>query len=197
MKAMYTLLFSISLISAGAIVEATPWMKNQNISADVDSSSMPKAMVPKSEVPMQSLGSQNGKQQSQTATVVEIISSDPSFSTLTKALKSTGLSEALSESGPFTIFAPNDQAFAKLSPNALEDLMNNKERLIAVLTYHVVPQKVTSDKLKAGKLKTLQGKPLNINVKDNNVTVNYSKVLNKDKQASNGVIHEIDTVLLP
>lgn len=132
-------------------------------------------------------------------TIVDIATSDPSFSTLAKALAAADLISTLQGEGPFTLFAPNDKAFAKLSPNKLADLMKpeNKDKLAAILTYHVVPGKLMTDDLKTMKAKTINGKSLDIKVKNGEVTVNQAKVIKTDTVASNGVIQVIDTVLMP
>lgn len=132
-------------------------------------------------------------------TVVDIVTSKPSFSTLAKALSAADLAKTLQGDGPFTIFAPNDMAFAKLSPNTLADLMKpeNKDKLAAILSYHVVPGKLTAADVKTMKAKTVNGKSLDIQVKNGAVTVNNAKVIQSDIIGSNGVIHVIDTVLMP
>ncbi len=132
-------------------------------------------------------------------TIVQILSEDSSFSNLNKALKSAGLLDTLSGPGPFTLFAPNDQAFAKLSPNALADLLNpnNKEKLTTLLTYHVVPGKITEEQLKTMKIRTLQGKPIDVQVAGDKKTVNQAKIVGSQAVGSNGVIYVIDTVLNP
>jgi uncharacterized surface protein with fasciclin (FAS1) repeats len=122
-----------------------------------------------------------------------------SFKTLIKALTAAGLTEALQGDGPFTIFAPTDEAFAKLPQDAVQDLLKpeNKEVLLKVLTYHVVPGKVLSGDLKSGEVKSLQGDPITVKVDNNGVQVNDAKVTQADIQGSNGVIHQIDNLILP
>ncbi len=123
-----------------------------------------------------------------------------SFTTLVKAVKAADLASTLKGEGPFTVFAPTDAAFAKLPEGALGDLLKpeNKEKLKAVLTYHVVAGKV--DAAAASKLtsaKTVNGKELTIKADDGTVMINDAKVTKADIMASNGVIHVIDTVLMP
>ncbi|BAY19300.1 beta-Ig-H3/fasciclin [Anabaenopsis circularis NIES-21] len=132
-------------------------------------------------------------------TVVALAESNSSFKTLTAALKAAGLIETLQGAGPFTIFAPTDAAFAKLPPDALNDLLKpeNKEVLVKILTYHVVPGKVLSSDLKSGQVTSLQGDPISVKVDGNGVVVNDGKVTQADIQGSNGVIHAIDNVILP
>ena len=122
------------------------------------------------------------------------------FKTLAAALQAAGLVETLKGAGPFTVFAPTDEAFAKLPKGTVEDLLKpeNKAKLTAILTYHVVPGRVTAADV--GKLKsarTVNGKPLSIEAQGQAVMVNEAKVTAADIGASNGVIHVIDTVILP
>ena len=131
--------------------------------------------------------------------IVAVASSAGSFKTLVAAVKAAGLVETLQGKGPFTVFAPTDEAFAKLPPGTGEDLLKpeNKDKLVAILTYHVVPGKVMAADVKTMMVKTVNGKELSIKVDDGKVTVNDAKVIKTDVAASNGVIHVIDTVLLP
>ncbi len=123
-----------------------------------------------------------------------------SFKTLAAALKAADLIETLKGKGPFTVFAPTDEAFAKLPAGTVESLLKpeNKEKLIAVLTYHVVPGKVmAADVVKLTEAKTVQGGKVTIEVKDGKVKVDGANVVKTDIAASNGVIHVIDAVILP
>lgn len=121
-----------------------------------------------------------------------------SFKTLATALTEAGLIETLKGKGPFTVFAPTDAAFAKLPKGTLEGLLKDKEALKKVLLYHVVAGNVmASDVVKLKDAKTVEGSDVMIKVKDGNVMINNSKVTTADVKASNGVIHIIDTVLLP
>jgi uncharacterized surface protein with fasciclin (FAS1) repeats len=115
------------------------------------------------------------------------------------ALKAAGLVETLQGTGPFTVFAPTDEAFGKLPHGTVEDLLKpeNKAKLVAVLTYHVVAGKVMAADVKTMKVKTVNGQSLDVKVTDGNVTVDNAKVVKTDVAASNGVIHVIDTVVLP
>jgi uncharacterized surface protein with fasciclin (FAS1) repeats len=120
------------------------------------------------------------------------------FKTLVTAVKAAGLVETLKGEGPFTVFAPTDEAFAKVPKETLEGLLKDKDALTAVLTYHVVPGKVmASDVVKLTTAKTVQGKPLQIVAKDGKVTINGVNVIKTDIVCKNGVIHVIDGVLLP
>lgn len=122
------------------------------------------------------------------------------FKTLAAALGAAGLIETLKGKGPFTVFAPTDDAFAKLPPGTVEGLLKpeNKAKLTAILTYHVVAGKVTAaDVVKLKDAKTVNGATVKITVNGKTVTINDAKVTKADIVASNGVIHVIDTVLLP
>ena len=118
------------------------------------------------------------------------------FSTLVTAVKAAGLVETLKGAGPFTVFAPTDEAFAKVPKATLEGLLADKAALAKVLTYHVVAGKVMAADVKAGHVKTVQGTDLAM-ATQGGVTVNGAKVVAADVAASNGVIHAIDTVLMP
>jgi uncharacterized surface protein with fasciclin (FAS1) repeats len=129
--------------------------------------------------------------------IVEIATEAGSFKTLLKAAQAAGLVDTLSKGGPFTVFAPNDEAFAKLPAGTLDSLLKDKKKLAAVLTYHVVPGKVMAkDVVKLKKAKTVQGQEITIDTKAG-VKVDNAKVVKTDIEASNGVIHVIDAVILP
>lgn len=120
------------------------------------------------------------------------------FKTLAKALGEAGLVDTLKGKGPFTVFAPTDEAFAKLPKGTLDALLKDKKKLTAVLTYHVVSGSVkAADAAKLTSAKTVNGQKITIKAKNGAVTINDAKVVTADVQASNGVIHVIDTVLLP
>ena len=123
-----------------------------------------------------------------------------SFKTLAAALNAAGLVDTLKGEGPFTVFAPTDEAFAKLPAGTVESLLlpENKEKLVAVLTYHVVSGKVlANDVVKLTSARTVNGKEVAINVSDKGVMVDAATVVKTDIEASNGVIHVIDSVILP
>ncbi len=132
--------------------------------------------------------------------IVETAIGAGSFKTLVAAVQAAGLVETLSATGPFTVFAPSDDAFAKLPKGTVEGLLKpeNKEKLISILTYHVVAGKVMStDVVKVKSAKTVQGQDLAVKVVDGKVMIDNAQVVSADVAASNGVIHVIDTVLLP
>lgn len=132
-------------------------------------------------------------------TVVEIAAGNDSFSTLVAGVKAAGLAEALSGEGPFTIFAPTNEAFEKLPKGTLETLLKpeNKEKLVAILKYHVVAGKVMAADVTAGKVETLNGAKAEVTVKDGKVMIDKANVVKTDIIGSNGVIHVIDSVVLP
>ncbi len=119
-----------------------------------------------------------------------------SFKTLAAALGAAGLVDTLKGKGPFTVFAPTDEAFAKIPKADLDALLKDKAKLTAVLTYHVVAGKVMAADVKAGKVKTVQGSDLTVTTAGG-VQVNGAKVVKTDIVADNGVIHVIDTVVIP
>jgi len=121
------------------------------------------------------------------------------FNTLAAALKAAGLVEVLQGEGPFTVFAPTDEAFGALPPGLVEDLLlpENKDTLIKILTYHVVPGKVTSGDLESGKVKTVEGDDIYVKVSNAGVKVDDANVIIPDVPATNGVIHVIDSVIIP
>jgi uncharacterized surface protein with fasciclin (FAS1) repeats len=132
--------------------------------------------------------------------IVDIAVSDGNFKTLVAAIQAAGLAETLEGKGPFTVFAPTDEAFSKLPAGTVDTLLKpeNKEKLRSILLYHVVAGDVTATKvMKISSAKTLDGQNLNVMVNDGTVTVNDAKVIKADVMASNGVIHVIDTVLIP
>ena len=120
------------------------------------------------------------------------------FNTLTKALQAADLVKTLKGKGPFTVFAPTDEAFGKLPPGALDELLKNKKKLAAILTYHVVPGSITSEQVvKLKGAKTVNGQRVNISAMNGNVMVDNANVVKVDIKASNGVIHVIDSVMMP
>jgi uncharacterized surface protein with fasciclin (FAS1) repeats len=131
--------------------------------------------------------------------IVSVASSAENFKTLVAAVKAAGLVDTLQGKGPFTVFAPTDEAFAKLPAGRLEDLLKpeNRGRLTAVLKYHVVPGKVLAADIKTMQAKTAQGQSLMLKVSDAGVMVDNANVIKTDLLAENGVIHVIDAVILP
>ena len=132
----------------------------------------------------------------QAADIVDTAVAAGSFKTLAAALQAAGLVETLKGKGPFTVFAPTDDAFAKVPKAELDALLKDKAKLTAVLTYHVVAGKVMASDVKAGKVKTVQGSELTV-ATAGGVMVDSAKVIKTDIVADNGVIHVIDSVIVP
>jgi uncharacterized surface protein with fasciclin (FAS1) repeats len=128
--------------------------------------------------------------------IVDTAVSAGSFNTLVAAVKAAGLVETLKGPGPFTVFAPTDAAFAKIPKADLDALLADKAKLTKVLTYHVVPGKVMAADVKAGAVKTVEGSMIQVSTMGG-VKVNNANVVKTDVTADNGVIHVIDTVILP
>jgi uncharacterized surface protein with fasciclin (FAS1) repeats len=134
------------------------------------------------------------------ANIVEVAAGNEDFSTLVAAVKAAGLVDVLSGEGPYTVFAPTNAAFAKLPAGTVENLLKpeNKDKLVAILKYHVVPGKVmAADVVKLDSATTAEGSSVTIAASDAGVTVDNANVVMTDVAASNGVIHVIDTVILP
>lgn len=129
--------------------------------------------------------------------IIEVANKAGNFKTLIAAVKAAGLSDTLAGPGPFTVFAPNDAAFAKLPAGTMDGLLKDIPKLKKILTYHVVSGKVTAaDVSKLRTAKTVEGQEVKIDV-SHGVKINDSKVVQPDVAADNGVIHAIDTVLMP
>ena len=131
-------------------------------------------------------------------TIVDIAAGNPQFSTLVAAVKAAGLVDTLNGTGPFTVFAPTDAAFAKLGKATIETLLKNPDQLKSILLYHVVSGATYSgDVVKLTTAATVNGAPVVISVKNGQVYINNARVVTTDILTSNGVIHVIDTVILP
>ena len=179
--------------SPAPMPDATPATTPETSPAPTpDATPVPSTSSPTETTPGASTGTEN---------LVALAAANGSFKTLTAALKAADLTATLEGTGPFTIFAPNDQAFAALPQEALQELLKpeNKALLVKILTYHVVPGKVTSTDLKSGAVKSVEGGSINVKVDPaTGVSLNNdAKVVQPDIQASNGVIHVIDKVILP
>jgi len=129
--------------------------------------------------------------------IVDTATAAGEFATLLKAVEAADLVQTLKGDGPYTVFAPTDAAFAKVPADTMENLLADKDSLVAVLTYHVVPGRVAAaDVIELSSAKTLQGQSVRI-VSSDGVAINDAKVVAADIEASNGIIHVIDTVLMP
>ena len=130
-------------------------------------------------------------------TIIDTATDAGKFTTLLNALKAAGFTQTLRGTDPYTVFAPTDEAFKRLAPGALNALLKDTKKLKAVLSYHIVSGTVAANDVKAGDIKTLEGTPLLAALVDGKVTVNGAKVVQADIDASNGVIHAIDAVIMP
>lgn len=131
------------------------------------------------------------------ADLVDTATSAGNLKTFVAALKSAGFAESLRGPGPYTVFAPSDEAFARLPPGAWDALLRDKAKLAKVLTYQVIPGKVLIAEVKPGKTKTLEGNALELKSDNGRVTANEATVIESDIVADNGVIHAVDTVVMP
>jgi uncharacterized surface protein with fasciclin (FAS1) repeats len=130
--------------------------------------------------------------------IVETAINAGTFKTLVKAVQAAGLPETLSGKGPFTVFAPSDEAFAKLPEGTLESLIKDTAKLKSILTYHVVSGKhMAADVIKKTSIKTVQGGDLKISNRNGDVMINDAKIIATDIETDNGIIHVIDTVVIP
>lgn len=131
--------------------------------------------------------------------IVAVASGVEQFKTLVTAVQAAGLVEVLQGEGPFTVFAPTDEAFAKLPAGTLESLLKpeNREKLAGILKYHVVSGRVMAADVRPGKVKTVQGQSITVKASDGTVRVDHARVIKTDVMAANGVIHVIDAVILP
>ncbi|MEA5505473.1 fasciclin domain-containing protein [Halotia wernerae UHCC 0503] len=135
------------------------------------------------------------------AELAQSAASQGQFQTLTKAVQAAGLNEQLVTPGPYTVFAPTDAAFAALPAGTLDNLLKpeNKQQLVRLLAYHVIPGQITSSQITPGQVKTVEGTPVTISVEDagKTITVNGARVTQADIPASNGIVHIVDKVILP
>ncbi|KAM3093143.1 fasciclin domain-containing protein [Phormidesmis sp. 146-35] len=131
--------------------------------------------------------------------IVDVASANPSLKMMTAAIQAAGLTSTLQGKGPYTVFAPTDQAFASVPAATRQRVLQPENRAILtrILTYHVVPGEITSSQLKSGDVKTVEGKTIDIQVKSAQVTVNEAKVTQPDIRANNGVIHVVDRIIIP
>jgi uncharacterized surface protein with fasciclin (FAS1) repeats len=138
-----------------------------------------------------------GSQMTPSKNIVDSAISAGNFTTLIAGLKSAGLTDTLTGKGPFTVFAPTDEAFKKLPQGALDALLKDPAKLKGVLTYHVVPGRFAAKDVKSGDVMTVQGSSLTAAVTSSGVQVNGAHVKQTDIDATNGVIHSIDAVIMP
>lgn len=144
-----------------------------------------------------SYGAAHSEKSASRADIIDTAVGAGQFNTLAKALTAAGLVDTLKGQGPYTVFAPTDAAFAKIPADKLNALLADKEALTKVLTYHVVSGRILAKDVKSGEVRTVQGQPITIKASKAGVMVNDAKVVKTDVMATNGVIHVIDTVILP
>lgn len=187
------------VLALGSVVAVSACSPEEDIDAVAPTTDDPAAVdgTDSAEEPM---ASDMETDASANGSIVEVASNAGSFNTLTQAIEAAGLTETLSQEGSsYTVFAPTDEAFNQLPEGTLDQLLlpENQELLSQILTYHVVPQAVTAEELQSGEVSTVEGSPVNVEVgPDGNVMVNDAMVTQPDIQASNGVIHVIDQVIL-
>lgn len=132
------------------------------------------------------------------ANLLDTLTHDGRFDTFVSALQASNLSETLSETGPFTVFAPTEDGFAGLPDNMVDQMMSDLPRLMRLITYHIVPGQLTLEALAAHEhLETVEGGPVQVQRLDGKVFVNDALIIDPDERADNGVIHAVDAVLLP
>jgi uncharacterized surface protein with fasciclin (FAS1) repeats len=175
----------LSVIAAGALILAACGDDDDSTSAETTVATEAPAEAPAGTEAM-----------AEEADIVDTAVAAGSFNTLAAALEAAGLVETLKGEGPYTVFAPTDEAFAAVGQETIDALLANEEALTAVLTYHVVSGEVTSDMIEPGAVATVQGGEVEL-ATEGGVTVNDANVTAADVQASNGVIHVIDAVLIP
>lgn len=131
--------------------------------------------------------------------VVDVIDDNPQLSTLSSVLDEANLNSTLEQSGPYTVFAPSNQAFAAIPSATRERLLReeNRQLLRQILTYHVVPGSLTANQLKPGQVQTQAGNSVNVQVDGQQVRINDARVIQPDLQAANGVVHVVDRIILP
>ena len=132
-----------------------------------------------------------------TKNIVDTVIAEDHFTTFASAVRTAGLTDALSAKGPFTVFAPTNEAFKKLAPGAYDALLKDAGKLKAVLNYHVVAGHFMGRDMKSGEVMTVQGAPLTAAVSSSDLRVNGARVTKADVVATNGVVHAVDTVILP
>lgn len=196
-----TIKVTMSALAAVLVLGAQPVLADCNKSAKMDSAAsaekMQLASADTKEMTKDAAATTTDAAAAEPADIVDTAVAAGNFTTLAAALTAAGLVDTLKGEGPFTVFAPTDEAFAKIPKETLDAVLADKEKLTAILTYHVVPGKVmAADVATMTSADTVQGKPVTIDAKDG-VKINDATVTTADIVTSNGVIHVIDTVLMP
>lgn len=186
-KALFNIIGIGSLVALSACAQPV---------AETPTATVPSTTVlPVTPTPTATIATQN------LAELAKSAASQGQFKTLIQAVQAAGLTEQLAAPGPYTVFAPTDAAFSALPKATLDQLLQptNKQQLVKLLSYHVIPGGITSQQLTSGEVKTAEGSPVKITVDrtSNSITVNNAKVTQPDIPASNGIVHVVDRVLLP
>ncbi|MEH2042338.1 fasciclin domain-containing protein [Nostoc sp.] len=186
-KALFNIIGIGSLVALSACAQPV---------AETPTATVPPTTVPPvTPTPTATIATQN------LAELAKSAASQGQFKTLIQAVQAAGLSEQLATPGPYTVFAPTDAAFSALPKATLDQLLQpaNKQQLVKLLSYHVIPGGITSQQLTSGEVKTVEGSPVKITVDraSNSITVNNAKVTQPDIPASNGIVHVVDQVLVP
>jgi uncharacterized surface protein with fasciclin (FAS1) repeats len=186
---------NIRLAGAAAVAAALVLTGCASDDTDTDAATETEPTAEATEEPMETMEAEEAEEP---GTIVEVASSNEDFSTLVAAVGAADLVETLNGEGPFTVFAPTDEAFEALPEGVLDALLleENQDVLVSILTYHVVPGEVTSDQITDGDVATVEGSTVAIST-ENGVMVNDATVVTPDVMASNGVIHVIDAVIIP
>ncbi|WP_315787424.1 fasciclin domain-containing protein [Fischerella sp. JS2] len=188
-------LFALSACGQPSVENTTPSAQTPTENSSSVAEVTPTTTAPATQTPTGTTANKNFAELAQAA------ASQGSFKILTQATKAAGLEEQLTAQGPYTVFAPTDAAFNALPQGTLENLLKpeNKQQLVQLLTYHVIPGQVTSSQLTSGDVKTVEGTPVTIDVNSTarTISVNGAKVTQADILASNGVVHVVDKVILP
>lgn len=192
---------SMCVLTTGVMAEdpQTPAVEPDTPAAE-PSTDEPAAEEPKSEEPGTEKTASDEKMDKQTdMTVVAIADRNKDFTTLVTAIRAAGLLELLNGDGPYTVFAPNNAAFDKLPEGTLADLLKpeNKEKLAAIIKYHVIPSRLMAANANTAKVATLEGHEFEVTNNDGELMINNAKVIKTDIVGKNGVIHVIDTVIMP
>jgi len=191
--------YDFKVVPAGKTTPVVLDLPGTELSADTNYFVAAVGTLAKPQVVVKSTVIQQTAAEAPLGTIVDIASGNPDFSTLVTAVKAAGLVDTLSGEGPFTVFAPTNEAFAALGQDTINSVLANKELLTSILTYHVVAgQVMAADVVQLTSAKTVQGADIKITVKDGKVYLNDTiQVVTTDIQASNGIIHVIDGILMP
>jgi uncharacterized surface protein with fasciclin (FAS1) repeats len=182
------------VLAAGACGSDDDNSASTTAAAEAPATEAPATEAPMTEAPMTEAP---GTDAAAAGTIVDVAASNPDFSTLVTAVEAAGLAETLSGDGPFTVFAPTNEAFAAVPPEVLESLLADQEALTKVLTYHVLPGQVMAADVAPGDVATVEGSMATITDDGGTLKIGDATIVATDVAASNGVIHVIDAVLIP